>query len=457
MSVALAVAVLIFVCVVFSCSHGANSYEESAQNVGWNQNVLPSLVVDYEEDVQNVGWNPVEFVSTGLPVLYLELDRAIGDIDRGNYVQGTMRLVYADGTETFEYKFNNSKEGIKGRGNSSWNQPKKSYSIKFEKKQEFFGLPKAKKWCLIANYSDKTLLRNKFASVLGNDVLGKSGGEWNPHFEPVDVVVNGEYRGNYLLGERITLTDGRVEVEDISKAANLADGGFVLEVDFRHDAEFWFDSNEGVPFTLKDPDDVSDEIKNIIKNIVNTAEAALYGEKFTDEMEGYAKYLDVDSFIDWYIVNEYAKNRDAIFYTSVYMYYNPTDRKLHMGPNWDFDIGFGNDGETDCGNADGWYIRNAKWISRLFQDPAFVAKVKARWYAVRENIYYATNTTFLSLADKNKASAELNFKCWQILGIYIWPNSVGYATRTTYQSEVDWMIDWLNKRYAWIDSAIDGL
>lgn len=445
MNVAAAIAALLLVFAIFSCRHDTPSYEEFEEPV-----VSETVIVGY----------------TGIPTLYLELNRAIGDIDKENYVQGKMRLVYADGTSDFVYTFKEKKEGVKGRGNSSWGLPKKSYNIKFDKKQEFFGLPKAKKWCIIANYSDKTLLRNKFASVLGNDVLGKNGGEWNPHFESVDVVVNGEYRGNYLFGERITLTDGRVEVQDISKVKedkngdgkiDLADGGFIMEVDSRRDAKFCFDSNKGLPFTLKDPDEVGTDIQERVKEVVNTAEAALYGDNFADEAEGYAKYLDVNSFIDWYIVNEYAKNNDSIFFASVYIYYNPTDGKLHMGPNWDFDIGFGNVNYNGNDDPNGWWIKGTSWISRLFDDPAFVEKVKARWNAVRADIHSATNTTLPSLAAANKASAELNFECWQILGIYVWPNPAGYATRTTYQSEVDWMVDWLNKRYAWFDSAINGL
>ena len=418
--------------------------------------------------------SPVMTVAyTGLPALYLDLDRPLASVTKDDYALGKMRIVQPDGTK-FEYEFTKSgKEGIKGRGNYTWSLEKKGYNIKFDKKQEFFGLPAAKKWCITANHADKTLLRNKFASdVLGNEILGNAGGEWSPHFMSVDVVVNGEYRGNYLFGERITLTEGRVDVQDISEvkkdkngdgAIDLYDGGFIMEVDCRRDADFWFDSEQGLPFTLKDPDEVDTYIQEHIKKIVNTAENAIFSDNFADEAEGYAKYIDVDSFIDWYIVNELTKNLDAAynasvgFNTSVYMYYNPEDGKLHMGPNWDFDVSCGATKNNDCYLPEGWYVRNAKWFAQLFKDTNFTDRLKTRWNTVRADIKRAINTEIPSLVDKNRVSANLNFTKWNILGTYF-PNGIpGYETRTTYQSEVDWMIDFLNTRYNWLDGAIEGL
>ena len=404
--------------------------------------------------------SPVMTVAyTGLPTLYLDLDRPLASVTKDDYTLGKMRIVQPDGTE-FEYEFTKSgTEGIKGRGNSSWsNFDKKGYNIKLDKKQGLFGLPKAKKWCIVANHSDKTLLRNKFASVLGNDVLGEAGGEWNPRFVSVDVVVNGEYRGNYLFGERITLTEGRVDVPDITETADLADGGFILEVDSRLDAEFTFKTDlKTVPFTLKDPDEVGADVQAHIMRIVNTAEAALYGDNFADTADGWRKYLDEASFIDWFIVNEFAKNVDAASFASIYMYYDPADGKLHRGPNWDFDIGFGNVNYNGCDDPTGWHIKNGSWIARLFEDETFVANLKKRWNEVKPAISMKSSTELRALAAANSVSAELNFARWQILGKYVWPNPAGYERRTTYQSEVDWMADWLERRYDWLDSAIEGL
>ena len=374
--------------------------------------------------------------------------------------------------------------------------PKKGYNIKFDTKQSFFGRPTAKKWCITANYSDKSLLRNKFASVLGTEVFAAM---WNPSFYSVDVVMNGEYLGNYLFCEKITVSDGRIKVQDISDCTdnkiangkytdqnddgetNLYDGGFILEIDARYDADFYFTTTKGVPVTLKDPDEVSAEIQNHIKTVVQAAEDALYADDFDEtivdengdavlteageEQSKWMKYLDTDSFVDWYIVQEFAKSVDAGG-LSVYMYYNPADEKLHQGSNWDFDISFGNADYATGDTPSDFYVKNVNaWISRLFEDPRFVAKVQSRWNEKKSDLYGAVNSTgafsanngIQSLADGISHSADYNFMKWQILGLYVWPNAAGYETRATYQSEVSYLIDWCNARYTWLNTAINGL
>ena len=186
--------------------------------------------------------------------------------------------------------------------------------------------------------------------------------------------MNGEYLGNYIFCEKISLTDGRVKVQDISdyseskiasgdykdvngdETADLQDGGFILEVDFRGDADFAFRTDRQLLVTLKDPDEVSTEIQEHIKDIVQTAEDELYSDDFsvTEEINGktiskWMKKINIESVIDWYIVNDFLKNYDSPFITSVYMYYNPADGQLHMGPIWDYDGLIGED--------TGWWTR----------------------------------------------------------------------------------------------------
>lgn len=403
---------------------------------------------------------------TGLPVLYLDTEIETELITKETYVLGTMKIIseeYGD----FEYTFSKEKEGIKGRGNSSWTFPKKGYNIKFDKKQTLFNLPKSKKWCIVANYRDKTLIRNNLSSVLGTQVFDK---EWNASFINIDLVMNGEYMGNYIFCEKISLEENRVNVQDISDYGkskysdingdgiiDLNDGGFILEVDFRKDAEFYFTSTQGVVFTLKDPDEVLTEIQEHIHNIVQQTENTLYGENFKDENEGWQKYIDADSFIDWYLVNEFSKNFDSIFRTSVYLFFNPLDQKLHMGPNWDFDVAFGNFLKTECFNTQDFYVKNSKWISRLFEDEAFIAKVQSRWNEKKFELFYYMTTNINSLSNKIRISADYNFIRWKILGKYIDCDAPGYETRTSIQSELDYLKTWLYDRYLWMDTTINSI
>lgn len=403
---------------------------------------------------------------TGLPVLYLDTEIETELITKESYTHGIMKIIseeYGD----FEYTFSKEKEGIKGRGNSSWAFPKKGYNIKFDKKQTLFNLPKSKKWCIVANYRDKTLIRNNLSSVLGTKVFNS---EWNASFIYVDLVMNGEYMGNYIFCEKITLDENRVDIQDISDYGkskysdinedgfvDLNDGGFILEIDFRKDAEFYFTSTQGVVFTLKDPDEVSMEISEHIQNIVQQTEDILYGENFKDENLGWQKYIDADSFIDWYLLNEFSKNFDSIFRTSVYLFYNPLDQKLHMGPIWDFDVAFGNFLKSECFITQNFYVKNSKWISRLFEDEAFIAKVQSRWNEKKFELFYYMTTNINSLSNKIRISADYNFIRWKILGKYIDCDAPGYETRTSIQSELDYLKTWLYDRYLWMDTTINSI
>ena len=428
---------------------------------------------------------------TGLPILYLDTGEVpTSSITRDAYVLGSLRIV-SEQYGNLDYTFTKTdkdtgkvKEGIKGRGNSSWAMPKKGYNIKFDSKKSVLGMPADKKWCIIANYSDKTLLRNKYAAILGNEIYSC---EWNPNYVFVDVIMNGEYLGNYIFGEKNTISKDRIDIQDITDCtqkkinsgkyadkngdgiADYYDGGFVMEIDWRYDADFYFTSTKGVAFTLKDPDEVSEEILEHIKSIVQRAEDTLYADDFADALDGdssqskWMQYCDIDSFIDWFFVNEIGKNRDACFGLSVYMYYNPVDGKLHLGPNWDFDPAFGNDGENggipSLQSSTDWYIKGSKWISRMFEDPLFVSKIKERWNEKKAELLetFAVNGTIQNLADEIKISADLNFMKWPILGSYVWPNPTGWGNRTTYQSEIDYMKNWLQDRYSWLDTNINSL
>ncbi|MBR1497107.1 MAG: CotH kinase family protein [Oscillospiraceae bacterium] len=406
---------------------------------------------------------------TGLPTLYINTDGS--EITRENYIGASLTLV--PNADYPKSAFADMEITIKGRGNSSWGMPKKGYNFKFSKKQDLFGLGKDKKWSLIANYADKTLLRNWFSSELSEHVFQNGG--WQPSYIPVDFILNGNYVGTYTLVNSIKISESRVDIPDIAdklkddvngdESVDLNDGGFILEVDARYDASHYFATSRGVPVTLKDPDldDApegqfsEDEIFTHIQSHVQKVEDILYSDGFADPAAGYRKYLDVDSFVQWYLVNELTKNNDARFFTSVYMYFDPGDGLIHMGPNWDFDISSGNIDYNNCDDPAGFWIKNANWISRMFLDPYFVDQVCQAWNDSKSDLLSAVNQAIQAKANSIKASAQLNFERWPILGTYVWPNAPGYEERTTYQSEVNYLVSWLNRRIEWMDGALNAL
>jgi hypothetical protein len=220
-------------------------------------------------------------------------------------------------------------------------------------------------------------------------------------------------------------------------------------------------------FAISDPDkDLTSALINKIKTDVMAAETALYSSNFKDPATGYQKYLDVDSFVDWYLVMELAKNPDANFFASCYMYYNPADQKLYMGPVWDFDIGFGNDNMNDFSNPTGFHVNASStypygtatptpWITQLFKDPAFVAKVKARWNEKKPvldtlNAYIDERAAYLDTAQ------ALNFQQFpNVLSGSFW-NTVS-PVPGTYAGEVSSLKNFITQRLAWMNTSINAL
>ena len=355
---------------------------------------------------------------------------------------------------------------IKGRGNSSWWFQKISYSIKLDKKENLFGIAngKHKNYALIANNFDKTLIRNILAYYMGDQVFNSL--PWTQHTTSVNLFINGEYRGIFLLTERIKLDENEINILDVSKSnkltdvnndgvINCLDGGWILEINERLDETYNWITDNGVSISLKDPDDY--EGWENIKDYINDVESVLYNDSiFTDVDNGWRKYLDENSFIDWLIINEIAKNPDSCWYSSCYMYFNPTDQKLYMGPVWDFDIGFGNVNYNESKEYEGFWAKQSGWYVRLFEDTAFVNNVKARWNQKKSEI-----DSLFDIIEQYSQSVEndarLNFTVYPILGTYVWADPDGYEERKTYQSEVDFLTDWLSHRIPWLNEAIGDL
>lgn len=348
---------------------------------------------------------------------------------------------------------------MKGRGNSSWwNMPKHSFTIKLQEKARFAGLKKHKSFALVANYCDKTLIRNQIAYEMGRKVYTNL--DWNPRTQQTHMFVNGEYEGIYCVTETPRLGSKRVDIPDIKDCPSveeLPNYGFLMEVDARVDQEFTFRSTHWVEFALCDPDGdkIPEEYRKYIQEKIQSVEDAIYSSKFNmDGRNHYSNFIDVDSFIDWYFVNEIAKNNDAIFHTSVYMYYDPADGLMHMGPSWDFDIGYGNVNYNDNDKPSGFWVRKAAWISRLFEDPEFAAKARARWDETKPALDQYMREDVPAMADVMCFDSRLNFKRWPVLGEYVWANPDGYARRRTYESELKYLTDFTTKRINWLDNNL---
>lgn len=375
---------------------------------------------------------------TGLPVLFIYTDNKEPIASKDNYVNGT---IFFDGAGEFENL--TAPMRIKGRGNSTWSMPKKPYRIKFDEKQSMAGFPANKDWVLLANYADKTSLRTEVAfNISRNTSL-----EYTPRTQHVEVFINDVYNGTYVLTEQLKIGKDRI---------NVTDDGYLLEVDqlSKLDEGDVYFTTDRILLNIKDPDvELNSERYNWIRDFVIAAENALYGVNFKDPQNGYAKYIDVGSFVDWYLVNEITKNNDAKFFSSCYMNITPGG-KLKMGPVWDYDIALGNVNYNNNYDPTGFWIKNSKWISRLFEDPAFVELVKERYNNLRGIILNNI------IAELNQDASYLSWSMiennnkWGTLYTYTWPNDAIWGS---YNNEIQYLKTWLSQRISWLDKAINDL
>jgi hypothetical protein len=384
------------------------------------------------------------YQQTSLPQISITTDDGVGITSTDDYVNGSVKITNAD----MPYE---GRMRIKGRGNSTWTLPKKPYRIKLDSKASWLGMPASKDWVLLANYSDKSLMRNHVSYELGR----RLGMPFTLPTQFVEVTLNGEFLGNYLLTEQVEVNKDRVDIKELDEDdvdATKITGGYLLEVDKRYDETYCFTTTQGVAFCLKS--DATAEQQAYITQYIQQTEDVLYGDAFADPVTGYAAYLNVDTFIDWYIVTELARNNDGVFFSSVYMY-KDRGKKLNMGPLWDFDIAMGNIDYNGNENPEGWWIRDAAWINRLLQDPAFVQRLKDRWNTVRASVITPVTTTFIDeTAGLLSATQQNNFLRWPILEVYVWPNAV---IPGSYEGEVDYLKNWLRQRMVWMDAAINAL
>ncbi|MDY6464049.1 MAG: CotH kinase family protein [Bacteroidales bacterium] len=353
-------------------------------------------------------------VKTGLPTVYVDTENAKPVESKETYVKATMKI---RGAGEWEGLTETGCE-IRGRGNTTWYWPKKPYLLKLDEKQHIFGMHKHKRWVLLANFMDRTLMRNLVSMKVAS--MTKLG--WTPGCVPVELVLNGRHMGSYLLIEQVRVDNHRVAITEMTPEDNAGDavtGGYLLELDFHYDNPVqWTDPHgynhqwgNGIPFGVKYPDseDITPQQLAYVKNYVAEAANTLYGNDFLNPKTGYAKYIDVDSFIDYWIVFEVMGNHELGNPGSVFMH---KDRggKLVAGPCWDFDWGVLSYNTSPQART-GLINRKAIWYERLMQDPAFKARLKARFEELLPQL--ETIPDYMDECEKLlTASATLNFRMW---------------------------------------------
>ena len=404
-----------------------------------------------------------------LPVIRINTENAYPILDKKNYIPGTVVIEDPDGaywdTPRLEVKI--VENGVRGRGNSTWDMPKKPYKIKFDEKISIFGLGEDKEWVLLANYADKTLLRNVVAMKL-SEIVGM---EWTPSMLPVEVYLNDEYMGCYTFSEHKKVSKYRVDLDIVGESDNSGDavtGDYYMEIEQNLDETTCFRTSIcGIPMMFSDPEVPTAAQYDYIVGYFYDAESALMGSNFTDPDNGWQKYIDIESFAKAYIVNELTKNIDGNMRKSSFIT-KEKGKKLEMYHLWDYDLTLGNCnylddefGATD--GPEGWFIKDfscnywthgwnhTNWYTRLTDDPAFCAKVKEIWDKHHQEL--SSIPDFIDVKAMIMEDAQKrNFKRWDILNTSVWPNVV---VKGTYAGEVEYLKDYYTKRFRWLDGQFN--
>lgn len=403
-----------------------------------------------------------------IPTLSIHIFEGHDPLDKTTDLACNMTLTYDGGTRIQEYPMT-----IRGRGNASWGFDKKPYRIKFNDGKKHHMLKdsprqspaKAKKWTLISNEGDKTLMRN----LLAHEVSRQLQLPYTVYSEPVDVILNGEYKGLYQLCDQVDENKDRIpitEMEVTDTAGDSLTGGYHIEMDAYasgESANITFNSSRGIPFTIKSPDeDVIQPVqRKYIMDYWNSVEQLLWSSYYDDPAKGYMKKLDIDSFLKFFLLGEMTGNTDT--YYSTHMYKERLSDMIYISPGWDFDLAFENDSRTYpiCNNSN-WIClskgshagNSSSMVSRIINGTNANNMLKAIWAEARNSgrlteeklVHYLD-----SLEQLLTPSANLNFKRWPILNQI---KHMEFQALGRYDLEVNVARQYIKERFDWMDEKL---
>lgn len=373
--------------------------------------------------------------------------------------------------------------GIEVRGSYSASLPQKPYSIETrditqsDSAVSLFGWPEESDWVLLANYNDKVFMRNALAFKLFNNM-----NHYASRTRFCEVTVNGAYQGIYVFGEKIKRDNGRVNIAKLDPDENSGEpmtGGYIFKIDYWDDYNSWespyhpighpnFDVHF-VYYTPK-PEEISEQQHDYLKSYVTTFESVLYGPMLHDTTAGYYKFVNMQSFTDYFIVNELARNNDG-FKKSFYFHKDRDgiDKRINCGPVWDFDWAWKNIDECAIfahTDGSGWAykindcypdVNSPAWHVRMLQDTIFANELQCRWQFFRHNML-ATDSLMDWIdtnADYLRQAQVRHYTRWPILGLNV-GTPVIPPIPTTYQGHIDDFKNWINLRLNWLDANMPG-
>ncbi|MFA9388690.1 MAG: CotH kinase family protein [Prolixibacteraceae bacterium] len=398
------------------------------------------------------------------------------DLNLIDHNDGTLNLI-SDVPNEYQGKI-----GIELRGSYSQSLPQKPYGFEtlnsdgVEENISLLGFPKENDWILLANYNDKSFVRNSLIFELFTKM-----GHYAPRTKHCEVIVNNEYRGIYVFTEKIKRDKNRVDIPKLDSDDNAGDsltGGYIFKIDYSDGNDYWISEHwpdgyrkNSVRFiyTYPEPDEITSKQKTYLQNYVNEFEDVLYSDAYSSKENGYQQFIDLRSFIDYFIIGEVTRNVDA--YKKSCHYYKQINSKgglIYAGPVWDFDWAMKNFSECIYRNTDGsgWAYKIHEcnpnpvppdWMVRLLSDPNFKNKAFDRYFQLRENILSeASIFSYIdSVAMLLDDAQERHYQKWPILGKNVGTPEVDVIPKT-FNGEIEKLKDWLTIRLAWLDDNMPG-
>ena len=415
------------------------------------------------------------FVNSNLPLLLINThNKTINDEPR---IYANMRAINnSSGVNTLadSSKYFNFNISIEARGSTSQGFPKRPYGFTTLDKSlvdtnvTLLGFPSEHDWVLNATYNDKSLMRDVLTYT-----LARRTGNYATRCKYLELFINGKYEGIYVLMEKVKRDKNRVDISKLepkdSTGVNLT-GGYIIKIDKTtgNNNGGWVDSFPISPgsgtkvyyqYDYPNGPDMVQQQKNYIRDALYKFEIALSASNYTDKTNGYRKYIDVNTFIDYSIMNEISKNVDG-YRLSTYLFKDKDskDGRFKMGPIWDFNLAWNNADYNNSSDPTGWEIDLSFgcpfWWKRMRQDTGFMSQYYCRWNQLRQTTFHLKNLNAFIDSTYNylEEASYRNFERWPVMGIYIWPNPspLSYSMK----EEVEGLKSWIEKRCVWFDSEL---
>lgn len=387
-----------------------------------------------ESDPDHLPMDDSMYPYAGLPRIVIETEDFAGVRDRETEIPSHLQIYGEKAPESEVYELT-----VRGRGNSSFKMPKYGMKLEFTDKVSLLGMPKNRDWALVANFGDKTHLRNYMMTRLSEWL----GAKYTPRMQFVEVYLNRNYMGLYLLSETIKVGKNRVNIDE-------NDTTFLLEKEDskKFDPPYVLTDNQYY-YHIKSPKNPSPETEKLLKNHLNAFENFME-DYYLHRANEIKNWLDVDDFLLFYWVQEYSKNEDGNYARSVFMTWKKGE-PIHFGPLWDFDLAFGNASREQNQNPEDWYIRKYRLNYYIMQNSVVKEAALDYWNNHRKTFKALIDSIPIYRAIIEKA-IDNEYRRWPVIG-----NTENWALKDPYDSydeAVEVMTEWMKKRYQWIDNEI---